>query len=83
MSKIIVEVHIPSIDKVHDVKLPGIIYVWQAADLISQAVEYLYPEMYSAKNRCILCDYSTGTVLNMNIRIYESGLKNGSQIILL
>ena len=82
MSKIVVEVRVPSIDKIYDAKIPRDIQIWEATKLLSSMVASVHPGLYDKDNEAVLCDFTTGQVLPWNKLVDESGLVNGSRVLL-
>lgn len=83
MSKIVVEVRVPSIDKIYDAKIPRDIQIWEATKLLSNMVASTHPGLYDKDNKAVLCDYTTGQMLLWNKLVDESGLTNGSRVLLI
>lgn len=80
MNKIIVEVRVPAIGKVYDAKIPKDIQVWEATKLLSGMIAGVDEGLYAKDNQAVLCDYDTGAVLDINKLVGESGLSNGSRL---
>lgn len=82
MNKIIVEVHVPSTNKIYDAKIPRDIQIWEATKLLSDMIAATQPGMYTKENEAILCDLGSGTMLPVNKLVDEVGLVNGSRVLL-
>lgn len=83
MNKIIVEIRIPAIGKVYDAKLPKDIQIWEATKLLSGMIASVHEGLYAKANCAVLCDYDTGAVLDANKLVCESGLTNGSRVLVI
>lgn len=82
MNKIIIEVHIPSINKIYDAKIPKDIQIWEVTKLLSDMIAATHPGMYADSNEAVLCDFVEGTMLPINKLVDEAGLVNGSRVLL-
>lgn len=82
MNKIIVEVRVPAIDKIYDVKLPRDIQIWEATKLINQLIITVNPSMYAMDDNAFLCNYETGRIYEVNKLVDEVGLVNGSRVVI-
>jgi len=82
MNKIIIEVHIPAIDEIYDVKLPKDIQIWEATRMISDLIASTHPGLYSRDNQAMLCNYDDGQLIPVNVVVDDSGLVNGSRVLL-
>lgn len=83
MDKIIVELRIPAIDKIYDVKIPRDIQIWEATQLIVKMVSNLHPVLYASENEAMLVDYESGEVIAVNALVADSGLTNGARVMLI
>ena len=83
MDKIIVELRIPAIDKIYDVKIPRDIQIWEATQLIVKMVSNLHPVLYASENEAMLVDYESGKVIAVNALVADSGLTNGARVMLI
>ncbi len=82
MNKIIIEVHVPSINKIYDAKIPRDIQIWEVTKLLSNMIAATHSGMYTKENDAILCDLSSGTMLPANKLVDDVGLVNGSRVLL-
>ncbi|MBR3833403.1 MAG: hypothetical protein IKJ73_03715 [Lachnospiraceae bacterium] len=82
MNKIIVEVHVPSTNKIYDAKIPRDIQIWEVTKLLSDMIAANHPGMYAKDNDAILCDFVSGTILPANKLVDDVGLVNGSRVLL-
>lgn len=77
MDKILVNVYIPSIDKTFEIFLPINLKVKNAFSIIQKTINY------NIKNDAVLLEKRSMNIINVNLTIKNSGLKNGSDIILI
>lgn len=83
MEKILVEVVLPSASTSYDVYIPLSSPVSEVLFLVSNLLGELSSGYFKADNATVLCDAETGNVLNINTTVFESGLKNGSKLLLI
>lgn len=83
MHKIEVEIYNPASGTTFDVFIPLKSQVYEVAYLLSNTISELSTGHYKATDQTVLCDRSTGDVLDINLTIEELGLKNGSKLMLL
>ena len=80
--KIIIELVVPSISQHFDVKIPVNAALEEVKNSIVNIVKKLNPEFMENEDMLILNQHS-GEILNVNYRISELDLRNGSKIILI
>lgn len=83
MEKILVEVFLPSAGRSYDVYIPLSSPVSEVVLLVSKLLSELSNGYFKADKNTVLCDAQTGNVLNINTTVFESGLKNGSRLMLI
>ena len=82
MNKLLIEVHVPSIESTFDIWIPRNVGVFELLPLITTAVVRLSDGMFVA-NDVALCNGTTGVIYNNNIRVDDMRLKNGSRLMLI
>ena len=83
MNKILIEVSVPFIEKKYDVFVPVNKKVRRVIIQLCEAINELTNGSYIIKNNAILCDKVTGGMYNPDVLIKESGLKNGTKVLLI
>ncbi len=83
MEKILVEVVLPAANTSYDVYIPLSSPVSEVLYLTSNLLSDLSRGYFKADKNTVLCDAETGNVLSINTTVYESGLKNGSRLLLI
>ena len=83
MNKILVEVYVPVAQRSFDVYIPLASAIAEILLLLVNSINELTVGLYMASSNSILCDRETGSILDVNISVYESGLCNGSKLILI
>ena len=82
-NKILLEVYIPSIEKEYDIFVPISKRVGSIKKLIEKGIVDLTDGCYYVKDDTNLYNKETGLVYDVNLRILDTDLKNGSRIILI
>jgi len=83
MNKILIEVYVPTIEKKYDILLPINKKIKSVIILLSKAVKELNDGAYIIKTNSLLCDKAKGMIYNPEAIVKESGLKNGSEVLLI
>lgn len=81
MDKILVEVYVPIMEDKYDVFIPINKNIQSVIQLLNKAIYDLTNGLYSIKST-LICDKNTGAIYDMNKTVKDSGLKNGSKILL-
>jgi len=82
MSKLLVEIYVPSIGSAYDVFIPRAARVFELTPLVSTAVEKLSDGLF-APNDVTLCCGDTGVIFSSNMSVEDMRLKNGSRLLLI
>lgn len=83
MNKILVEVHVPVAGKSFDMFIPTHLMLHEAMLLIKKIAMEMSDGLFVASSETTLCNRSDGSILNINLSVYELGLKNGSKLMLI
>ncbi len=83
MDKILVNVYIPSIRKKYDVYIPLNSRLHEVIDLITKGFNDIEQGCCMRKTDSILCDFISGSILDINKSVKELNLINGSKLILI
>lgn len=82
-NKILLEISIPSIEKLYDVFVPVSKHIGTIKNLIEKGIIDLTDHDYVTSDEVNLYSKETGQIYDVNMRIIDSDLKNGSRLILL
>lgn len=82
-SKILLEIYIPSIEKEYDVFIPISKRIGTIKKLIESGVIDLTDNEYIALDDTNLYNKDTGTIYDVNLKVIDTDLKNGSRLILI
>jgi len=80
-TKVLVEIIIPAAEKKFDVFIPLMNRMSDVKLLISGVVNELSGGKIKTDPSSILCDAENGNILDINKRVTELGIKNGSKLL--
>ena len=83
MSKITVEVYLPAAQKAFDVQVPADSRLSLVTELIGRTLEEVSGGLFHADSAAVLCERETGEMLNINMTVWELGLRNSSRLMLI
>ena len=82
-NKALVEVSVPASGEKFDVFIPLESRMSEVLPLVSSALSDLTGVKYKATRDAVLCDADTGIIFNINMKVVELGIKNGSRLMLI
>lgn len=82
-NKILLEVFIPLIEEEYDVFVPVNKTMGTIKEIIEKGIIDLSDNGYTVKEDTNLYSKETGDIYNVNLKLTETDLKNGSQVILI
>lgn len=82
-NKILLEVFIPLVEESYDVFVPVNKTMGTIKKVIEKGIVDLSDNGYAIKNDTNLYSKETGEIYNVNLKLTETNLKNGSQVILI
>lgn len=83
MNKILVSVYVIAIDKKYDLFIPINLKTDVAIDFIQKSIFELSKENYMIHNEAKLYEVETGCIINKDNIVKFSGMKNGSNLLLI
>lgn len=83
MGKIIVNVWVPVLNASYDIFIPLEIPMYEVLELIKKAITELSDGRFVANNDTTICQHEDGSILNINLSVYELDIKNGSKLMLI
>lgn len=83
MDKILITVHVPSLEKKYDFFLPINEGMDKIINYIQEFIFELTDGLYQKKQNVLLVDFVSGNIINSNNIVKFSGLKNGSDVLLI
>lgn len=82
-NKILLEVYIPSIEKEYDIFVPVNKKIGTIKRMIETGITDLTDDVYSISDDTNLYSKDTGNMYDVNVKLIDTDLKNGSRIILI
>lgn len=82
MSKVTIEVYLPAALRSFDIQVSIDSRLSRVTELAAKALGDLSGGLYAADSSSVLCCRETGEILNVNMTVWELGLKNGSRLML-
>lgn len=83
LEKTLVNVYVPVVGKSYDMFIPLCLQMGEVLELIKTAVTKLSYENFVASNENIICNRDNGEIFDINLSVYELGIRNGSQLMLI
>ena len=83
MNKILIEVFLPAANKSFEIYIPLELKLHEVTFLVDKTISELSNGLFSSNDDSILCEKSTGNILNINMSARELNLKNGAELMLL
>ncbi len=83
MNKVLVEICLPAANQSFDVYIPLESRMSEVLVLVSSLLSDLSDGKYKATQDAVLCDAETGIIFNINMTVFELGIKNGSKLMLI
>ena len=83
MKKVLVEVFVPVIDARYDVFIPNTSQMSEVLELLKKAVTDLSGGRFIANDKTAICYRENGSIINVNMTVYELGIHNGSKLMLI
>lgn len=80
MSKILVEVYLPAMNRMLELRIPLSLKVDDVINMICSYLQKMDISEYVPSEDTVLCDSSTGKILDRNKFINDVELTNGSRI---
>ncbi len=82
MSKILIELYVPSIEKQYSFRIPNNILINELVPILSTMIKENSPE-YFEDSKAVICDQDTGIQYDSNRYVGDSGMVNGSRVLLI
>ncbi|WP_088830539.1 methyltransferase [Paenibacillus tyrfis] len=83
MDKILIEVFVPALARTYDVYIPLTTKLWGVETLLTGAIAELSNGYFAPTRDTVLCERTTGSVLDIGMSAQESGLHHGSRLMLI
>ncbi len=83
MDKVLVEVYVPVLDRSFDIFIPLRSPMFEVLELIKKAVKEMSDGRFIANENTAICHRENGTIININLSVYELEIRNGSKLMLI
>lgn len=83
MHKIMVELYLPAAGKCYDIKIPAFCRIGELIPLLETGMAELEPGYFIPNGNSVLCERETGVILNLNLTVEETGILNGTRLMLI
>ncbi len=82
MEKVLVEIFVPVLDRSFDVFIPLQSPMYEVLELIKKAISEMSDGRFIANQNTTICHREDGSILNINLSVYELEIRNGSKLML-
>lgn len=83
MNRITIEVYVPAVQRSFDIHVPESMRLAEVTELVVNAMEQLLDGLFTNSVTEALCDRVTGLQYDINLTVWEAGLKNGSCLMMI
>lgn len=83
MNKVLVKLYVPILEQQYDIWFPLNKKIYNVIILLSKAVNELEEGYYQPDEMPILYNRSTGDAYDINLKVHETDIRNGTEIILI
>jgi hypothetical protein len=83
VDKILIQIYLPAASRGYDVYIPLKSKLHEVMTLLSNTLTELSEGYYTVRDNSVICDKTTGKILDINMSAEELSLKNGSKLILI
>jgi len=83
MDKILVKIYVPMLEEIYDVWIPPHKKIYNVIILLLKAINELNDNCYKPNKTPILYDKLTAEAYDVNLKVNESSITSGTELILL
>ena len=83
MEKVLVEIFVPVLNRSFDVFIPLQSPMYEVLELIKKAISEMSDGRFIANQNTTICHREDGSILNINLSVYELEIRNGSKLMLI
>lgn len=83
MDKVLVEVFVPVLERTFDIFIPVQSPMYEVLGLMKKAIREMSDGRFAADENTAICYREDGTIININLSVYELEIKNGSKLMLI
>lgn len=82
MNKVLIEVKLPAAELSYDIFVPDSMQIGTLTALTAAVFSRLSGGVYTAGEQAVLCEQRTGEQYDVNARIFETDIRNGTKLLL-
>ena len=82
MEKYLIEVRLPAAGIVYDLFVPDTMQVGTMTQLVASVFAHLSDGVYAASQTSLLCEQKTGKEYDVNAKIRDTDIRNGTKLFL-
>ena len=83
MEKVLVEVYIPALEMTFDAFVPLQSQMSEVLELVKKAAAEMSDGRFVANRNTAICHREDGTIININLSVFELEIRNGSKLMLI
>lgn len=83
MDKVLVEIYVPALNRTFDMFIPRHLPMAETLELIKKAVTEMSGGQFAADRNTALCNRADGSIININLSVFELEIRNGSKLMLI
>ncbi len=83
MDRVLIKLYVPMLEEIYDVWIPVHKKIYSVIVLLVKAINELNNNCYKVQKLPLLYDKLTAELYNINLKVSETNIKSGSEIILL
>lgn len=83
MDKVLVNVYVPVLNTSYDIFIPQESLLNDVLELVKKAIMELSDGLFFSATNTELCKKDNGEILDINLSVYELGIRNGSKLMLI
>lgn len=83
MENVLIEVFVPALELTFDAFIPLQSPMYEVLDLLKKAAMEMSDGRFLADRTTAICHRENGRIININLSVYELGVRNGSKLMLI
>lgn len=83
MDKVLVEIYVPLLDRSFDMFIPLASPMYEVLELMKKAIAEMSDGRFIANENTALCRREDGSIININLSVYDLEIRNGSKLMLI
>jgi hypothetical protein len=83
MDKVLIQVYVPVLNRTFDIFIPKHSSMHEILELVKRAVQELSDGSFCPNENTTLCRREDGTIININLSVFELNIQNGTKLMLI